>query len=308
MIEEKIIVGENSDFPLNGCLTLPKNRNGKVPAVVFVHGSGASNMDEKVMKLTPFKDMAQGLAKKGIASLRYDKRTYAHPLKLIKKVKHVTVFEETIEDAILASELLRKDERIDSDKIYIVGHSMGAMLAPRIDAEGGNFAGLILLAGSPRTLEEIMIDQFEQISASQKGLASWIIDKQCKKYRKQFENLYTMSDEEAKQTKLSGNSATLYYFKEMGEHPAYMYLKECVKPILIAQGTMDFQATVEKDFNAYKEMLAGKDNVTFKLYDGLNHAFTKGIYTDLNKVKKEYSVRRNVDQSVMDDIAQFIKG
>ena len=44
------------------------------------------------------------------------------------------------------------------------------------------------------------------------------------------------------------------------------------------------------------------------LYEGLNHAFTKGIYTDLNKVKKEYSVRRNVDQSVMDDIAQFIKG
>ena len=83
MIEEKIIVGENTKYPLNGLLTLPDNITNPVPAVVFVHGSGASNMDEKVGKLTPFKDLAQGLARHGIASVRYDKRSFAHGFKML---------------------------------------------------------------------------------------------------------------------------------------------------------------------------------------------------------------------------------
>ena len=102
MIEEKITVGEGTEFPLKGILTLPENLEKPLPAVVFVHGSGSSNMDEKVMKLTPFKDLAEGLAKHGIASVRYDKRSFAHGFKLIKE-KDVTVTMETIEDAILGS-------------------------------------------------------------------------------------------------------------------------------------------------------------------------------------------------------------
>ena len=142
MIEEKIIVGKDTKYPLNGLLTLPEDAAGSVPAVVFVHGSGASNMDEKVGKLTPFKDLAQGLAQHGIASVRYDKRSFAHGFKMLRdKSLEVTVKTETIYDAILATELLKKDPRINSEKIYIIGHSMGGMLAPRIDAEGGNYAG-----------------------------------------------------------------------------------------------------------------------------------------------------------------------
>ena len=116
MIEEKIIIGGNTKYPLNGILTLPNEINKPVPAVVLVHGSGPSNMDEKVGKLTPFKDLAQGLANKGIAVIRYDKRTYAHK-KQLKNKRDITVKEETIEDAILATQILRNDPRIDSDKI-----------------------------------------------------------------------------------------------------------------------------------------------------------------------------------------------
>ena len=85
MIKENIVVGEGTSYPLNGILTLPENVGKTVPAVVFVHGSGSSNMDEKVGKLTPFKDLAEGLAKHGIASIRYDKRSFAHGFKLIKE-------------------------------------------------------------------------------------------------------------------------------------------------------------------------------------------------------------------------------
>ena len=85
MYSEKITVGAGTDYPLKGLLTFPDDLSGPVPAVVMVHGSGASNMDEKVMKLKPFKDLAEGLAEQGVASLRYDKRTYAHGFKLIRQ-------------------------------------------------------------------------------------------------------------------------------------------------------------------------------------------------------------------------------
>ena len=304
MLRETIVVGEGTKYPLKGILTLPENISAPVPAVIFVHGSGASNMDEKVGKLTPFKDLAEGLASHGIASVRYDKRSFAHGLKLVKE-KNVTVKMETIEDAVLATELLKADDRIDSDNIFIVGHSMGAMLAPRIDAEGGKYKGLILMAGSPRRLEEIMLDQNKEVLRSTKGFVHWIVKKQVAKLSAMFDGLYELSDEDAKKVKVGGGT-TLYYFKEMGEHRAEDYLRKLEKPVLIMQGEKDFQATAEKDFLAYQELLAGKDNVTFKLYEGLNHAFVPSIYGELMKAKQEYNVEQHIGESVIGDIAQWI--
>ena len=85
MTAEKITIGAGTEYPLKGMLVLPDNIQEPVPAVVFVHGSGSSNMDEKVMKLTPFKDLAEGLARHGIASVRYDKRSFAHGFKMLRK-------------------------------------------------------------------------------------------------------------------------------------------------------------------------------------------------------------------------------
>ena len=304
MRRENIVVGEGTKYPLKGILTLPEKVSTPVPAVIFVHGSGASNMDEKVGKLTPFKDLAEGLASDGIASIRYDKRSFVHGFKLIKE-KDVTVTMETIEDAVMATELLKVDDRIDSKNIFIIGHSMGAMLAPRIDAEGGKYKGLILMAGSPRRLEEIMLDQNEEVLRSTKGFVHRIVKKQVDKLSAMFDGLYEISDEDAKKVKVGGGT-TLFYFKEMGEHRASDYLENLEKPILILQGEKDFQATVEKDFKAYQELLAGKDNVTFKLYEGLNHAFVPSIYGKLMKAKQEYHVEQHIGEHVITDIAQWI--
>ena len=304
MIAEKIIVGENTKYPLNGLLILPDDTNKPVPAVVFVHGSGPSNMDEKVGKVTPFKDLAEGLAKLGIASIRYDKRTFVHGFKLMKE-KDVTVKMETIEDALLATDILKKDARIDKDNIFIIGHSMGAMLAPRIDAEGGDYKGLVLMAGSPRKLEEIMVGQYEDVLKSSKGIVRWMIKKQTEKTTKMFDGLYQLSDEEAKKKNM-GNGVTLYYFKEMGEHAAPKYLTATQKSILIMQGEKDFQATVEKDYNAYKQLLAGRENVTFKLYENLSHAFVPSVYGDIMKAKQEYNVEQHIGEDVISDIANWI--
>ena len=304
MTEEKIIIGEGTEFPLKGILTLPENLEKPVPAVVFVHGSGSSNMDEKVMKLTPFKDLAKGLAEHGIASVRYDKRSFAHGRKMLKK-GDLTVKEEVIEDAVLASNLLKNDSRIDSEKVFIIGHSMGAMLAPRIDAEGGNFKGLVLLAGTLDTLEGVLFRQLDEMKNGKSKIMSWVASAQEKKFKKSFENLYELSDEEAKKIPYAGG-VNLYYFKEMGGHRAADYLEKTEKPVLIMQGTKDLQVNVERDFGGYKRAFGERDNFSFRLYEGLNQCFVPALYDDISKATKEFSKERHIGENVISDIAGWI--
>ena len=303
MFTEKIIVGKNTKYPLKGILTLPDTAT-PCPAVVFVHGSGSSNMDEKVMKLTPFKDLAEGLVKHGIASVRYNKRSYAHAFKVLRE-KNLTVREETIEDAILAAELLRQDPRIDPERIFIVGHSMGAMLAPRIDAEGGNFKGLILMAGTPRRLEEVLKEQIDDMMQQMNLLVKKLSAKKLQKLLAGFDDLYQISEEEAKRRKYGGG-VNMYYFQEMGLHPVSDYLEKTSKPMLILQGEKDFQVKAEVDFKLYQELLKDRDNVTFKLYENLNHVFVPSVYGNIMKAKQEYSVEQHIGEEVIGDMADWI--
>ena len=302
MMQESIIVGENTEYPLNGLLTLPEKLMDPAPAVVMVHGSGPSNMDEKIMKLTPFKDLAEGLAKHGIASIRYDKRTFAYARKMAKECPTVRV--ETIDDALLAIALLRRDPRIDSDRSCILGHSMGAMLAPRIDAEGGDVKGFVLMAGTPYRLEDVVLRQLRQAGSSKSAL-KWIVRLEHRLFAKKFATLYQMSDDDAKKKKFAGN-LSLYYFKEMGQRTAADYLMDTDKPALILQGGRDFQTLAEDDFEKFRELLNGRKNTVFKLYPALNHAFVNALCDDILKTSKEYGVERHIGEDVIADIAEFI--
>ena len=305
MKQESIVLGKNTRFPLKGMLTLPEG-SGPFPAVVLVHGSGSSNMDEKVGKLTPFKDIALGLAERGVASIRYDKRSYAHGLRMVlDKGRPITVWEETIEDALLAAALLRSDHRIGP--VFLLGHSMGAMLAPRIECTGGDFAGLILLAGTPRRLEEVLLEQTREAMADMPGFTRKIAFKQLKKLEKTFDGLYDLPDEAAKAKKVGGGT-TLYYFKDMGQPTVADWLAKTHKPMLILQGERDFQVKASVDFAMYKELLGDRENVTFRLYPGLNHAFVTARFDSIAQAKKEFTPERHIGPEVLDDIADWIKG
>ena len=308
MVVEKITIGEK--YPLDGLLTIPDVGEAPFPAIVLVHGSGPNDMDERVGNCYCFRDLAEGFAKRGIATIRYNKRTKTYGKQMVKSpdASSMTVWDETIEDAIFATDLIKKDPRINAEKVFIAGHSMGAMLAPRIDAEGGNYAGLILLAGSPRKLEEIMIEQQDNAIKNLNPIIKFIANRQIKKIRSKLTGIYEMSDEEAKKTTFLGKYNKLYYLKEWGLKPAADYLKVLTKPILVTQGDKDAHVSVENDFNAYKEILKDKPNATFKLYPGLNHLFMKSIYGTVNKVMKEYKVPQKVEEYVMDDIADWVKG
>ena len=306
MIIENITVG--TEFPLKGLLTLPSADVKQCPAIVLVHGSGANDMDESVGNTKTFKDLAEGFAKYGIATIRYDKRTLTYGKEMVEGLGgSLSVKEETIEDAIFATELLRKDQRIDPNRIYILGHSMGGLLAPRIDAEGGNYAGLIIFASSARNLEDIMRDQQNDFLEKANFFTRLISKGQIKKMQKKFDNIYNLSDEEAKRTPIIGKYVFAYYLKEWGEKPAEVFLKKLTKPILIMQGEADFHVSVEKDFNLFKEMLKGHDNATFKLYPNLNHLLMQTVYgNDISKGLKEYEKPQHVESYVIKDIVDWI--
>lgn len=170
---------------------------------------------------------------------------------------------------------------------------------------GGNFKGLILLAGTLSKLEEVLLFQLEDMLAESRGIMKWVLEKQLSKYRKMFEGLYEKSDEETKKIKYGGG-VTLYYFKEMGEHPAAEYLEKLEKPVFIAQGEKDLQVRTERDFAGYKKLFGKRKNISFKVYEGLNHAFVPAMYSEMMKATKEFSKERHIGEEVISDIAGWI--
>ena len=137
--EVEVIVGAMSAWELPGTLTLPVGE-GPFPAVVLVQGSGPSDRDEAIGPNKPFRDIAQGLASNGIAVLRYDKRTLVYSERIVENLAEVIVQEETIDDALQAVALLREIEHIDADNIYVFGHSLGGLVAPRIGVQDDGIA------------------------------------------------------------------------------------------------------------------------------------------------------------------------
>lgn len=301
--EEQVTVGKGGQWPLPGTLTLPKDAKGPLPAVVLVPGSGASDRDETVPTGgKPFRDIAWGLAQRGIAVLRYDKRTFTYGNKMAPQAADLTVKEEFIEDAVAAASLLRQDNHIDPSHIYLVAHSEGAMLAPRIEMSGGGFTGLVLLAGSPRKLWEIQYDQNMALIQNGGGSQEDIAKVEAEKTN--GEKLFYISADEAK--KMTVFSLPGYYQWEMQQYNAGDIAQGISKPMLILQGEKDIQVSPEKDFGSWKQALAGKTNVTFKLYPGLTHFLSEddGTFSLQNPLGTKPIV---VSDTVIADIAAWIQ-
>ena len=304
--EEKILVGGDK-LPLQGALTLPQGTQ-KIPMVILLSGSGPNDMDSTIEGNKPLRDLAWGLASRGIGVLRYNKRTREHGKKL--DVKTLTMREEYLNDAHEAILLLQRHPR--TQRIYLLGHSLGCSAALRVAQEYKakqtplmpDLAGLLLLAGTPRPLDELIWEQFNYIFS----LSGTLTDAQRQMLDKLKTQRQRLKQAGSGLKELSGTELPLgmsgIYWHDLLGHPVDQIAKRLTLPMLFLQGGRDYQVTAEKDFKRWKEVLSGQKNAHFQLFPSLNHLFFAGAG---RSTPQEYSQRGNVDASVIEALVAWIK-
>ena len=294
-------VGEGK-WALPGTLSIPIGLD-QFPGVVLVHGSGPNDRDESIGPNKIFRDLAWGLASQGICVLRYDKRTFKHAKQLTPEmIENMTVKEEVIDDALLALKLIRETKDIDTKRIFLLGHSLGATVAPRIGLEEPDLAGLIIMAGLTRSLEDTILDQYTYIY----NLNGKITTQQKAELKTLKEKVDRLKDPNYKD-KITPQDLPLgvpiAYWRDLQNNKTLDVAKKINLPMLILQGERDYQVLKSIDFEGWKTALKGRKNVTFKLFPNLNHLFISGKG---KSTPEEYSIEGHVDEEVIKTIIQFI--
>ncbi len=298
--EKEITIGK-APWVLPGTLTIPKG-NGPFAAIVLVHGSGPNDRDETLGPNKPFKDLAWGMASKGVAVLRYEKRTLHYQARFVKDCNDLTVQQETVDDAIAAVEFLAEVPGIDKGRIIVLGHSLGGMLIPRIAAENKAIAGFVIMAGSTRPMEDSILEQIKY-TAMLDGKINPEERKSLAEIQRQVQMVKSPSlKKETPHDQLPFNTPAGYWLDLRGYHPATQ-ARAITQPLLILQGHRDYQVTMA-DFEGWKKELGDQPNVEFKLYPDLNHLFITGK----EKCRpEEYLLPGHVAEEVIDDITAWVQ-
>lgn len=296
--DTEVTIGK-APWILPGSLTLPEGK-GPFPLVILIHGSGPTDRNEQIGPNLPFLDLANQLADLGIATLRYDKRTYAYPAE-VAGIAEPTVKDEVIDDVLAAVEFAQSRSEIDSEQIYLAGHSLGGMLIPRIAPQTPTVAGYVILAAPARPLEDLIVEQNSYILSTD-HIAE---DSAKEQLRQQTEamasNVKSLSAESTFSSKELFNLPASYWLDLQNYHQ----LTEAAKmnePLLVLQGGRDYQVT-KTDFQLWQDALSDQPNVTFQYYDNLNHFFMTGTG---KSIPEEYQVKGTLCDKVSQDMANFI--
>jgi uncharacterized protein len=283
---------------LPATLSLPKG-GGPFPAIVLVHESGPRDRDETFGGTRVFEDLAQGLASRGVAVLRYEKRTKTDQ-KELAGTRDMTLKDEVLDDAVAALAALRAVPGVDPSKVFVLGHGLGGLLAPRIALLDGKAAGLILLAAPSRPMSEVVHDQAEALSgpwasAAEKGMAP--------SFRREADALADLYAGRlpASATGTIFGAPPAYWLELKAQTPAATAARPGLL-ILVLQGGRDVQVS-GKDFAGWQRALKGVPRATLKTYPNLNHLFVAG---EGPSAAAEYEKAGHVERAVVEDIATFV--
>lgn len=297
--EQDVAVG-SGPLAVSGTLTAP-NLPGSHPAVVLLAGSGPQDRDFTIGRNKPLKDLAWGLATRGVTVLRFDKVTYAHPDQL-RDVVDFTVDDEYVHHARAALHRLRGHPAVDPDRVFVLGHSLGGTVAPRVAAAETGVAGLVILAGGAQPLHWAAVRQFRYLASLDPDTAAAsqaIIDtvtRQARAVDSPDLSPATPAHE------LPFGVPAAYWLDLRGYDPVALAAK-LDRPMLILQAGRDYQVTVADDLIRWRAGLAGRPDVTIRVYDADNHQFFPGAGPP---TPSEYEHAQHLDPQVVTDIADWL--
>lgn len=300
-VERAAKLGE-APFTLDGVLTVPARPAGY--AAVLVHGSGPQDEDASVGPRGAgnkmFKDLAWGLATRGIAVLRYPKRTWAHPEQF--EGKPFTLDDEVTGDACLAVREVAAQSGVSSDHVLVVAHSLGAAMAPRIASACPSLGGLVMMAGPSRSLDKVLFDQFQYLLAlAAKSRAE--IASEMDELLSGFSSAIALAGAPEEQMSFSGMRAPRSYWVDVtGYDPARAMGRAPRVPVLVLQGGRDYQVR-PAEFESWKRILRAHPGAAFRFYPALDHRFVSG---EGLPTPADYGRPGHVAPEVIADIAGWI--
>ncbi len=298
--ETDVTVG-SAPWALPGTLSMP-NGSGPFPAVVLVAGSGPEDRDETIGPNKPLRDIAWGLASAGIAVLRYDKRTLVYAAAMAAQQSGLTVRQETTDDAVAAIALLRTSAKVDPNRVFLVGHSLGAYLAPRIAAQvPGQLRGLMLLEANSTPLPELILAQTEYL-ASLQATPNPSADQQLAALRAAVALAASPELSPATPASQLPLGVPASYWLDLRAYDPLATAAGLAIPMLFSQGGRDYQVP-PSELQGWEKALGGHPNVTFKTYAAMDHLLLDGSGP---ATPAEYSVPGHVDSQLVADLAAWL--
>jgi dienelactone hydrolase len=299
--DEEVVLGDGS-LAVPATLTIPQPP-GPHPAVLLLAGSGPLDRDSTVGRNKPFKDLAWGLASLGVAVVRFDKVTFAHG-EALQKLAAFTVQDEYMIDAHSAVSLLANRTEVDARRIFVLGHSLGGTVAPRVAAADPRVAGLIIAAGGAEPLHRAILRQLRYLAsldpatqaAAEEGIA------RVARQVDLVEQADLSPDTPAASLPLGVPAA---YWLDLRAYDPVAAAAALKRPILILQGGRDYQVTIKDDLERWRAGLAGRPNVVIRVYEADNHMFQAGSGAP---TPAEYEPAQHVDPMVVTTVAEFVSG
>jgi hypothetical protein len=295
----EIPVGVGSP-PLKGTLTLPAGK-GPFPAVVLVSGSGPNDENETIGPNHPFLDIALGLAARGIASVRYDKRTLDYPQSINPRT--FTLTEEYVPDALAAIGLLKHEPLVDPHLIFVLGHSQGGTYAPLIAQRAPEVAGVIMLAASCEPLAQALMRQIRYLATlpGTIGANAQAEEPDIEAEAAEIGNAATL-EKDKPGTVLMGGVGPAYYQSGL-RYNEVATARSVPRPLLFLQGDRDYQVTVAQDLDVWLKGLKGRQGVTVVQFPKADHLFLDGSGPP---TPADYEKPGHVDPKVIATIAAWV--